>query len=474
MAKKINESRSSDMVWSPHDLAQATQGTWRNGILPQGEFLSIVTDSRQVSPDTFFVPLVGERFDAHDFLLEVITKGVRAVLVNRSFVGQLDVPMLEVDDTTVAYQAMARFHRNRMHSLTVIGITGSSGKTSTKDMLRATLCALVGEDKVLATQANLNNHIGVPLNLLNLTSHHRFAVIEMGTNHHGEIEVLAQTALPDAALITCIGASHLEYFKTQSEVAREKAHIFSANPCAKICVVPEKAEGLHHLLEAAQHGTVYQFGSGEFSAMQVIWKGGHLRGSRFILRSRISQTEAEVNWSVPGKHQAMNAAAVATVLEQLGFTLPAIANALSHTVLSGMRSLITEREGVAWVNDAYNANPESMRASIEWLAEFAQEEKLLLVLGDMRELGETTQSSHEAVIRQVQEQLPQAKTVWIGSAFQHALKNLNCVDATSFESSVQAIETVQNLAKESNIVFLKASRGTQVEVVEPGRQNEIH
>lgn len=457
--------------WTPAMLAEATQGTWQGELPESCTFIEIITDSRAVSPESFFVPLKGERFDAHDFISSVVSRGARAVMANRSYTGTCSVPLLRVDDTLKAYQALARYHREKMQQLTVIGITGSSGKTSTKDMLRAALCALVGSEKVLATEGNLNNHIGVPKNLLNLTSDHKYAVIEMGTNHHGEIEVLASMAQPNAALITCIGASHLEYFGTQDEVAREKAHVFQNMRLPQICVIPENSDGQNFIDLACEGKECYMFGLSDHADMQVIWKGSSLSHSEFTLKTH--QNSADVAWSVPGRHQALNAAAVALILTHLGFSLSDVANALSQTVLTGMRSLITEREGVQWVNDAYNANPESMHAAIAWLSEFANPATLLLVLGDMRELGATSKKAHQDVIQNVYQSLPGAKLILVGPEFGVAREALSLESIEWFEKSPDAADRVQSLAPLYEIVFLKASRGTQIEAVEPGVNQHV-
>lgn len=452
------------------DLPTATDGYWYNGRLPETELRHICTDSRADNHHALFIPLSGERFDGHDFIPAAIANGAAAMILGESKLAEGIVPVIPaliVKDPLAAYQRIARYHRRRMQNLTVIGITGSSGKTSTKEILRAALCELSTPESVLVTEANTNNQVGVPLNLLKLTPRHRYAVIEMGTNHHGEIEPLSATAEPDMAIITVIGASHLEYFGCESEVAREKATIFNALHSNGTCILPEHSIGQEHLDRACAGHLTLSFGDSPACSMYAEPLETALRGGRFRLTSHAGGKSVIVEWSVPGRHQTRNAAAAAIVCEQLGFDLQAIAAALSKTVLPGMRSKITCRSGTDWVNDAYNANPESMKAGLEWLGEFANPAQTLLVLGDMRELGETAAACHDAVIREAQTALPGAEMVLIGTEMSRAAERLRPSNTLCFPDSAAAAETVQRLARTKRLVFLKASRGTHVEAVEP-------
>ena len=175
------------------ELAEATGGCWRNNLIPAGNW-KLNTDSRSIQAGECFIPIVGERFNGHDFLAE-LPAGVIA-LAEPQYLAPGDLPVLEVSDTLNAYQALARFHRLRMKNLQIAAVTGSVGKTSVKEMLRAIFTAAAGAEHVLYTIGNTNNQIGVPQNLLRLTPDIKYAVIEMGTNHHGEISPLSLTALP--------------------------------------------------------------------------------------------------------------------------------------------------------------------------------------------------------------------------------------------------------------------------------------
>ena len=222
----------SDILFTYDEMVEATGGEWfagRGGSQGRGRGVMSVSTSSKDCRGALFVALKGERVDAHQFLSDAAGAGAAAVCVRRNFpVADLPagVDALRVEDTLAAYQALARFHRRRLKGLKVVALTGSSGKTSTKDILRCVLAAGFGADAVHATEGNTNNHVGVPQNLLRLNGSHRLAIIEMGTNHPGEIAVLTSIAEPDIAIVVSIGHAHLEFFKDTNGVAREKGAIF--------------------------------------------------------------------------------------------------------------------------------------------------------------------------------------------------------------------------------------------------------
>lgn len=461
---------SECFLFSPAELAEITAGSWRGGNMPSVA-TRLSTDSRADNAGALFVPISGERFDGHDFIVSAIQQGAAAVMiadVKGALAEGLRVPVLLVADPLTAYQQIACAHRRAFPDLKIIGVTGSSGKTSTKEILRAILSGWVGADAVLATEGNTNNHVGVPSNLLRIRPHHRFAVIEMGTNHHGEIEVLSRMTEPDAALITCIGASHLEYFGTQAEVAREKSAIFRDLKKPGYCAVPMCSDGQNFIDDACSPYVKLTFGETADADMCCEYVSSALDGGTFRLHSAYSGKTVSCHWSIPGRHQARNAAAAALICERLGCDLETIGKALSATRLPGMRSKTTVRHGVTWVNDAYNANPESMKAALEWLSECVNSSETLLVLGDMREMGDASGVVHETVLHLVRERFSDAALVLVGPAMTAAAQNLNMDFAACFPDSVSAADRVQGLAKTKKTVFLKASRGVKLELTEPG------
>ena len=219
----------SAVTFSAEELARGAGGRWTDG---RGTAVSgVFTDTRQDGSGRLFIALSGENFDAHDFLPAAVSAGAAALCVAESKLGRLPepcpVPVLAVADPLRSYQGIARLHRRRFPELTVAAVTGSVGKTSVKEMLCAIFTAAAGAERVLYTVGNTNNQVGVPQNLLRLQPQHRFAVIEMGTNHHGEIEPLSCCALPQVALVNSIAPCHLEFLGSLEGIAREKSRIFS-------------------------------------------------------------------------------------------------------------------------------------------------------------------------------------------------------------------------------------------------------
>lgn len=454
---------SQTMNFSAQLLADVMQGTWEN-FMPTLTIENLYTDSRLTLEKGLFIPLQGERFDGHDFINKALENGAVAIVCSLSHTQKYACPTLRVDDPLKAYQALAKFYRLSFKNLKVLGVTGSSGKTSTKEILRAVLNTLIGAEHLLATEGNTNNHIGVPQNIFRLNENHRFAILEMGTNHHGEIEPLSDMAQPHGAMITCIGASHLEHFGSPAQVAREKSTIFNHLLMPRIAVMPKVNEGQYFIDDATRNCRCLTFGMTSDCDMQVVYEKSTLFESFFKLVYQGKSYHAVL--PIAGEHQAHNAAGAALLLTQFGFDLNEIIKAFAHVKLPGMRSKCVIREGVQWLNDAYNANPESMRAALHTLSEFVDPDQTLLVLGDMRELGDITASAHEQTILLAQQLMPTAQMVLVGLEMCRAFERLKPQNAVAFSSSLDAKVCVQAIAKNKKMVFLKASRGTQLELVE--------
>ncbi|OGV34721.1 MAG: hypothetical protein A2020_00285 [Lentisphaerae bacterium GWF2_45_14] len=442
----------------------------KNGL--DGHISSVVTDTREDCADSLFIAIKGENFDGHAFCSAAIEKGAAALCVNSAdaLSSQVKVPVFVVEDTTKALQSLALFHRRRLGGLTVTALTGSCGKTSTKEMIRSIYSAAFGESAVYATAGNTNNHVGVPQNILNLNEKHKICVLEMGTNHPGEIEVLSKIAEPDISVITMVGHSHLEFFGDLKGVAQEKAAIFSHMNAAGTAIIPDDTPSLKVIEKAASKFNVMRFGCGKNSEIQVKYLGGNISGSSFELFSKESKETVIVNWKLSGRHQTVNAGAAACAGLAVGIDLKTIASGLENCVLPGMRMKTTVRNDTTWINDAYNANPDSVISALTWLSEFSNPSHLVIVLGDMLELGETTMESHQKVLRFAAEKFKDAKVVAIGPKMIAA-----CADRSfkageeilTFESSDKAAESVRLLACRGCTVFLKGSRGMKLEKIEP-------
>ncbi len=380
--------------FSAEELAAATGGRWLD--TPPAAAEGVSTDTRTIAPGSAFVALRGERFDAHAFLAEAARAGAACAVVSEPDADAGGLPRLFVGDTLTALGAIAHHHRRRF-DLPVVGVTGSNGKTTTREMVAAILAT---RGPVLKTEGNLNNEVGVPLTLLGLTAEHRAAVVEMGMNHPGEIGRLAALASPQVGVVTNAAAAHLEGLGTVDGVADAKAELYQALPPGGVAVA--NADDPRMLKRAQASGRrLFTFAAGrqrrgDVVVLEILAQDAE--GIRFVLG--IGQREVEVALPLVGAHNAANAAAAACAAIALGCTDREIVRGLAAVRPVGRR-LRLERLGlgVLLVDDCYNANPLSMGAALGTLAELARAEggRPLAVLGDMLELGPEEHALHRGV-----------------------------------------------------------------------------
>jgi len=355
-------------------------------------FDGVVTDSRNVVPGSLFVALRGERFDAHDFLADVAAKGAAAVVAERIPEG-LSVPALIVPDTRLALGEIAR-HWRRRFVLPVIGVTGSNGKTTVKEMIAAVLNAAFGEENFLATRGNFNNDIGVPLTVFRLAAGHRAAVIELGMNHVGEIAYLASIAQPTVGLVNNAQREHQEFMQSVQAVAEENGAVIRTLPENGVAVFPADdpfaSLWLGYARETGQRQTV-TFGlsadadvTGRYSPSQS--------GSELVLI--MEDREFPVKLATIGLHNVRNALAAAACCHAIGVEPDAIVRGLeSFASVNGRLQRKTAANGAVIIDDTYNANPDSVLAAIDVLAQAASPR--ILILGDMGEVGQQGRRFHE-------------------------------------------------------------------------------
>jgi len=374
-----------------------------------------------------------------------------------------------VKNTVSAYQALAHFHRSRFPGVRMLALTGSCGKTSTKETVRAILNAAYGAEHVLATEGNTNNQIGVPRNLFRLNDQHKAAIIEMGTNHPGEIEPLVRCAEPESSMIVSIGNCHLEFLGSLEGVAREKSHVFMTLNGRSRAAVPAEAAGFDIMVKNAKAtgAEVVTFGKTPDCDFCSEYLGGTLKGATFRLTKKSTGESSVIEWGIPGAHQANNAAGAAALADSLGIPFDVIAKGIENTALPGMRMRLAKHGGATWINDAYNANPDSMKASLGWLAEFADPAKLVLALGDMGELGDSSAAGHLSVLETAQKLLPGARIVAIGPKMKAAAATLKQAPYKIFDSTADAVNGFAACVRPDDLVFLKASRSTGLEKLEP-------
>lgn len=351
----------------------------------------VSTDTRAVGAGQLFIALRGERFDAHDFLAPAVASGAAALLVADESKVPAGVSALVVDDTLLALGRLAAAWRAQF-SLPLIAVTGSNGKTTTKEMVAAILKAQFGDD-VLATRGNFNNDIGLPLTLLRMNATHRAAVIEMGMNHPGEIAYLAKIGVPTVALVTNAQRAHLEGMGDLDEVAREKGSIFTGLPANGIAVINADDTYADSWREMAGAHAVRTFAVDQAADVH-----GKVRqhGLETGLYLTASEGEAEIRLSIPGRHNARNAVAAAAACLAAGLPMSAVAAGLES--FAGVKGRLQRRAGLKGaeiLDDTYNANPDSVRAGIDVLA--ATIGRKLLVLGDMGEIGEASGQYHDEI-----------------------------------------------------------------------------
>ena len=350
----------------------------------------IGTDSRTIGAGELFVALCGERFDGHQFAAQAVTRGAAALVCSREV--EVAAPVLAVADTEIALGSIARLHRS-LFTGTLVALTGSAGKTTTKDMIAAVLRAA---GAVHATRGNLNNEIGVPLTLFALDADARYAVIEMGAGKPGDIAYLAGIARPDVALVTNALPAHLERLGTLEEVARTKGALYEALPGNGVAVLnidDDFAPQWSHSIGARRIVRVSARGAAD---ADVAATAVRVEQGMAHCTLRVGRQQTQLTLPLPGVQQVANAVAAAGVAHALGIGLTDIRAGLeSMRPAPGRMQPMRGRGGCLVIDDTYNANPGSMRAAIDTLASFAPER--VLVLGNMAELGADAAALHAGV-----------------------------------------------------------------------------
>jgi UDP-N-acetylmuramoyl-tripeptide--D-alanyl-D-alanine ligase len=424
--------------------------------LPRGSSMlsAVSTDTRSVASGNLFVALQGERFDAHDFLADAVGKGAAAVVVsNATAAASLGVPAFVVTDTTAALGLLGRYRR-RAWGKTVVAVAGSNGKTSTKELTSAALGTRLS---VYATRGNLNNHVGVPLTLLALPDDADVAVVEIGTNHPGEVAMLRALVEPDVAILTSVGEEHLEGLGDLAGVLREESAVFAGTDVA---IVPA---GQPEIGEAAR-GLARSTVSAGLNA-------GDLRPDRWSIAPNgagvLAFGQIEVRPPLRGEHNLRNAMLAIATARALGVSLEEAAAGIARTPALPMRSAWTDIGRFTVINDAYNANPASARESLRMLASLDTHRQRVAILGSMLELGPAGPALHDEIAKLALKG-PASVIAGVGE-FARALTAAAPNDGRIVTAS-DALEVwplvAPRLAPDA-VILLKGSRGTRLERLIP-------
>jgi UDP-N-acetylmuramoyl-tripeptide--D-alanyl-D-alanine ligase len=421
----------------------------------------ISTDSRTIKDGELFVALRGENFDGHKFVEDVAKRGAAGAIVDPKWKGKVPnkFALVRASDTLLAYQNLATNYRKSL-SLKVVAITGSNGKTSTKDFCASVLGR---KFRVTKTQGNFNNHVGLPRTILETTSEHEVGVWEIGMNHPGEVAPLAKIAAPDAAIITNIGVAHIEFMGTREAIAREKGALAEAVDSEGTVILNADdpfSEGIAKRTRARV--VLAGINNGVLRATEIEQSAG---GSEFTILEGGHRCRARL--SVPGLHMVQNALLAVAAGRAFGVLLEECAVGLATAPLTKARLQIKEINGVQFLDDSYNANPDSMKAALRTLMELDADGRRIAVLGEMRELGAESQRGHEEVGEEAAA-LGVDQLIGIGEMggiISGAAKKAGLEKSDTVESTSEAADLLIDIAEPGDLILIKGSRLARTEDV---------
>jgi UDP-N-acetylmuramoyl-tripeptide--D-alanyl-D-alanine ligase len=449
---------------SSADLRRVPHQEFRHPEVLKGRAVTgVSTDSRTTAPGDLFLALRGPQFDGHKFLGAAVQRGAIVAVVDAAGVPASDpgIPLLVVEDTTRALGDLARIYREKF-SIPILAVGGSNGKTTTKDMITAVLGTTYN---VLSTTGNLNNHVGVPQTIFRLDRKHEIAVVEVGTNHPGEIQYLCSVLRPTHGVITNIGHEHLEFFGSIEGVAAEETMLW--NPVftpGLLALVNADDSRLQKVAKGLRKKTTFGFTR----------RGCKVQGSRlrvaengcatFAFRGSQMKKPLEVQLSVAGRHNGMNALAAAAAGLTFRVKPTAIRDALEGFQASDKRMELIDLNGIVILNDTYNANPDSMRAALQTLSAMRVTGNRIAVLADMLELGDTAQREHARIGEDVRG-LDIDYVLTYGTLARHISDGAGAGKAMHYHQKNMLSEYLLELVAPGDAVLLKGSRGMKMEDV---------
>lgn len=452
--------RLKDFRW----LSNVVLSNFPKGKAAAHNLRGVSIDSRTIRSGEIYVAIQGEKLDGHNYVQDAVQKGAAAVMITKEKLSRfstIQVPIIAVDNTLNSLQELANRHRKRFR-IPVLGITGTNGKTTTKEMIA---WILQKKFNVLKTQGNLNNHIGVPLTILRLTSEHDIAIVEMGSNHPGEIKALCEIATPNMAMITNIGRGHLEYFASIEGVAREKWQLFEAISSRGIIFLNDDDRRLPKF--SRRRKSVWRYSLQTKKQVRAFGQFQKLNAEGAGIFTLNNSTKIKLQ--VPGIHNVRNALAAASVGLYFGLTEKEIARALSNYSAFDKRMQVINSAGLVFINDTYNSNPDSFIPAVETMNHIAANEKKrrFVAMGDMLELGLESETMHQELLMNLLD-FDIEGIFTMGKASNNAAELLaekgfdKVHPCTSHE---QLATELKAMAKPGDIVLLKGSRGMQMERV---------
>lgn len=421
----------------------------------------ISIDSRNIKKGSLFVAIKGEKLDGHCYIKNAVAKGAKAILINKKYekkIKDIDCTIITVEDTTKAFSDLANIWRSKL-AAKIISITGTNGKTSTKDMLAEILSI---KYKVNKTQANNNNHIGVPLTILSTDNSYDYLVLEHGTNHFGEIEYTAKIAEPDYSMITNIGDSHLEFLRDRNGVFEEKKKLFDY-------VKPSENNIFLNLDDNYLKGLKKKFNTCfTYSFKQFADVKGKLNGFTYdgksILNITFNNESKDFILPLYGAASAKNFLLCAAFVLSQGFTFEELNKSLNLLKEAPGRLNIISYDKFILIDDTYNSNPASMENAIELLQKNKTYKKRILIIGDMFELGKSSLEKHLNLFKPIQKAFV-SEVYTIGEMMKYLNLKLkeNNVIAKHFQTANELGDFLQNYSFEKSIVLVKGSRGMKME-----------
>lgn len=421
-------------------------------------FNKLCIDTRKIEKNNVFLAIKGANFNGNDFALKALEAGASIVIIDEVKFNLNEIEnkgtIVKVKNTREALLNLAKFYRKKL-GLKVVGVTGSTGKTSTKDLIAALLS---NKYKVFKTKGNFNNDIGLPLMILELTSKDDVAVLEMGMSSLGEIELLADVARPDIAVITNIGLSHIENLKTQENILKAKMEISTFFNKENTLIINAEDKLLKN---------VY---SNRFKVEKIGYNHEYdVYASNIILKEEETEflahafgEEAVFNLPMAGKHNVLNTMLAIEVANCLNVSFEEMIKGLENLEATSMRLQVIKKEGLIIINDCYNASPDSMKSSLDVLSAYKDHRKVA-ILGDMYELGEESEKAHFEVGEYAKDKLD--ILIVIGRYIKNFKDGFNNDNIIMYKTKEECIKELKNIVKLNDVVLIKASRGVKLEDV---------